>query len=383
MKNSLPQIHQHWLYQEKTDWMSEAGRTPFLLMKEEIIRQSHEEFQAGFEGMKLYYALKANPHWRVAEILDEIGAGFEVSSRGELTLLLEAGIPSTRIISSNPMKDPDFIAYAHANGVSLFALDSYSEIEKLAQLAPGSEVYVRLTVSNEGSRWPLSRKFGVETEEAVNLLLSSKERGLKPCGITFHVGSQCVDTASWVEAIKKTKVAWDMAKDKGLELSLLNLGGGFPVKYTEEVPPLSLIAKVIKDTLRECFSSSIEVIIEPGRALVGEAGILSATVIGKAVHNGEKWLYLDVGVFNGLMESLGGITYPIIVEKESTPSKHQHYEKWVLAGPSCDSLDIISNTVELPKMEVGDRVYLASTGAYTTAYASRFNGIPIPNIHFL
>ena len=363
---------------ESIEQVIAAERTPALIINKEAIPQKYEQFCHELSGVQIYYALKANPHPNIVTLLQELGCALEISSQGELELLLRLGVSPQNIISSNPVKDPAFIRSAHASGINLFAFDSYTEIEKLARFAPGSKVHVRLSVSNEGSEWPLSRKFGVDTEDAVELLVQAKKEGLEPCGIAFHVGSQCTRATTWVEAIEKSKLVWDRVRGRGIEMRLLNIGGGFPIQYTKPVPAIAEIAKAIRDTLAKAFPEDINVIAAPGRALVGEAGTLAATVIAKAVRDGQRWLYLDIGVFSGLMESIGGIEYPFAVARSNNT-----VGKWVLAGPSCDDLDVISKEVELPELEVGDRVYIMSAGAYTTAYASEFDGFPVPKTYFV
>lgn len=354
-----------------------AVKTPALVIDKGAIKQKYQEFYNEFGEAKIYYALKANPHPGIVELLQELGCDFEISSQGELDLLFRLGVPAQRIISSNPVKDPSFIRSAYQSGVNDFAFDSEAEIEKLSSFAHGSKVHVRLSVSNEGSEWPLSKKFGAETEEAAELLVQAKKKGLEPYGITFHVGSQNTKATTWTKAIEKSRDVLKLVKNKGIKLHQLNIGGGFPIRYTKAVPSIGEIARTARDSLAEAFPEDTELIMAPGRALVGEAGTLIATVTAKAVRATEKWLYLDVGVFNGLMEAIGGIKYPMVATKGTTTNK------WVLAGPSCDSFDVISTEAELPELEVGDRLYIMSAGAYTTAYASQFDGFPIPEIHFI
>ncbi len=350
----------------------QVAETPVLVVGSKIIKKNYQQLHAEMRDAAIFYAVKANPHEDIIRHLERFGAGFEIASNGELDLLIRLAIPPKRIISSNPTKDEAFIKMAHAYGVRVFAFDSREEVEKLSKYAPASKVYVRVSVSNDGSEWPLWRKYGVEVEDAVDLLSEARNQGLNPYGITFHIGSQCTNPAAWAEAIKKSGVLWNLAMSEGMEVFSLNIGGGFPIRYTRPVPTIKEVTTVIKDTLREVFPKGIELIVEPGRVLVGEAGLLVAKVIGKAMRNGQKWLYLDVGVFNGLMETVGGIKYPFGVSKES------QLGKFVLAGPSCDGFDVISEEVELPEPEVGDRVYIKSAGAYTTAYASNFCGFSIP-----
>ena len=363
--------------QKKIEGILGTKETPVLVIDRRIIKQRYQEFCSEFGNAKIYFALKANPDPGIVELLHEIGCDFEISSQGELDLLLRSGVPVQRIISSNPVKDPSFIRSAYQKGIVDFAFDSEAEIEKLSSFAPSSKVHVRLAVSNEGSEWPLSRKFGVETEEAAELLVHAKKKGLEPCGIAFHVGSQCTNATTWAKAIEKSKAVWELSRNKGIELHLLNIGGGFPIEYTKPVPSIAGIAQVIRDSLAAAFPEDIALRIAPGRALIGDAGTLVATVTAKAVRTSEKWLYLDVGVFNGLMETVGGIKYPMVTAKGNVTSK------WVLAGPSCDSFDVISTEAELPELEIGDKIYIMSAGAYTTAYASEFDGFPIPRTYFI
>ena len=359
------------------DRIFQTKQTPFLVIDKDVIRHKCIEFKETIGQARLFYALKANPHKRIVKLLLELGVGFEISSQEELSFLLSQGVSPQRLISSNPVKTEGFIKAACAGGVEFLAFDSHAEIAKLVQFAPGSKVYVRLSVSNEGSQWPLSRKFGVDAEEAVGLLIEAEKRGLDPCGVTFHVGSQCTEEATWIRALEKSKEVWDLAESHGLRLRMLNIGGGFPINYTSRAPSIVRIIKLVKGVIEKMFPRNIEIFIEPGRAIVGEAGVLVASVIGKGTRNGGKWLYLDVGVFNGLMESIGGIQYQMAVAGNGSKSK------WVLAGPSCDSFDVISTEVELAEPEVGGRVYIMSAGAYTTAYASNFNGFCVPKTYFI
>ncbi len=371
----MPFVNDHLLEAAKSLLASE--KTPALLIDKRLIRARYEEFRTHFSKARICYAVKCNPHHAIITLLYELGCDFEISSLGELERLLAMKIPHQRITVGNPVKVPSLIKLAYENGIDLAAFDSYSEIEKLASLAPGTKVGVRLSVPNDGSEWPLTKKFGVESDDAVELLVKARASGLEPVGIFFHVGSQCTLVDTWAKAIEKSRAVWQLAAERGIKLHMLNVGGGFPATYLKPVPSVAEIARVIEDSVAGAFPGDTEVVIAPGRGLVGEAGVLVATVTAKAVRDSERWLYLDVGVFNGLMEAVGGIKYRIV------PSRTGPMKKWVLSGPTCDSFDVISNEVELPDLEVGDRVYITSAGAYTTAYASQFDGFPIPTIHYL
>lgn len=350
-------------------------KTPFLLLDSNKIAEKNSLIGSFIRNSRVFYAVKANPDISVIKLLDKLKAGFEIASEGELEMLASLGVEPSRIISSNPVKTLIFLKLAAKYGVNYFSFDSYDEVDKLKKYIPKCNVYVRLAVPNEGSEWPLSKKFGVEIEHAVKLLLYAKENGLNPIGITFHVGSQCTNIYNWNSALDKAKTLWELAIKKGLSLKMLNIGGGYPIKYTKNVISIEAIEKSINSLIKERFPENVEIYIEPGRAVVGDAGIFVTKVIGKAKRGDEDWLYIDVGVFNGLMESVGGIKYSYIVEKQkSIKAKKQ----WTIAGPSCDSFDVIDKNVILNEPEVGDIILIPSSGAYTISYASEFNGFSIP-----
>ncbi len=345
---------------------------PYLLMDREVVSEKVSVIGRNINNSKVFYAVKANPDIEVLRLLNDLGLGFEIASEGELRMLASLGVAPERIITSNPMKTFKFLDQAVDYGVNYFAYDSVVEVEKLAKYAPGAHVYVRLAVPNEGSEWPLSKKFGVELDEAEALLVYAKDKGLNPVGITFHVGSQCNNVYNWNAAIDKAKELWDTVEQKGIKLRVLNIGGGYPIRYTKNVVDIETIEKKVDKILKQKFSGDVEIFIEPGRAMVGDAGVFVSTVIGKASRGDENWLYIDVGVFNGMMESVGGIKYTYVVGSRGEP------KEWTIAGPSCDSFDVIDREVELPEPEVGNRILILSSGAYTISYASEFNGFSIP-----
>lgn len=350
-------------------------KTPFLLLDSNKIAEKVSLIGSFIRNSRVFYAVKANPDISVIKLLNRLKAGFEIASEGELELLATIGVEPSRIISSNPVKTLIFLKLAAKYGVNYFSFDSYDEVDKLKGFVPGCNVYVRLTVPNEGSEWPLSKKFGVEIEQAIKLLLYAKENRLNPIGITFHVGSQCTNIYNWNSALDKAKTLWELAIKKGLNLKVLNIGGGYPIKYTKNVVSIEAIEKNIDSLIRERFPENVEIYIEPGRAVVGDAGIFVTKVIGKAKRGDEDWLYIDVGVFNGLMESVGGIKYSYIVEKQKNIKGKK---QWTIAGPSCDSFDVIDKNVILNEPDVGNLVLIPSSGAYTISYASEFNGFSIP-----
>lgn len=345
---------------------------PYLIMDRDVVKEKVSLIGKNIRNSRVFYAVKANADWQLLELLNSLGVSFEIASEGELQMLKSMRVDPQRIITSNTIKTSRFIEQAFNYGVSYFAYDSADEVEKLSRYAPGSNVYVRLSVPNEGSEWPLSKKFGVEIDRARELLVYAKYKGLDPVGITFHVGSQCTNVYNWNSALDKARELWDIVGNNGISLKMLNIGGGYPIHYTKKVVDIETIEKRVNNILHRKFPEDIEIFIEPGRAVVGDAGIFVATVIGKAARADENWLYLDVGVFNGLMESVGGIKYTYIVESK------KRQKKWVIAGPSCDSFDVMDREVELPEPDIDSRILILSSGAYTTSYASTFNGFPVP-----
>lgn len=359
------------------NWIaSHDNEPPYLLIDRETLKEKISRIGKGIQNSRLFYAVKANPDIELLRYLNSFGIGFEIASEGELTVMKQLNVAPERIITSNPIKTFKFLKGAVEYGVQYYAFDSAAEVEKLAKYAPAKKVYVRVSVPNEGSEWPLSKKFGVEIEEAVKLLCYAKEKDLDPVGITFHVGSQCSNVYNWHTAIDKVRQVKELAKKQGIEIKMLNIGGGYPIEYTKKVPSIETIESKINSLLKEYFPNT-KIFIEPGRAVVGDAGVFVAKIIGKAQRGDENWLYIDVGVFNGLMETIGGIKYRYIVGSRGAE------KEWTIAGPSCDSFDLIEKSVVLPEPDVGSLVLILSAGAYTISYASEFNGFSIPKIFLI
>lgn len=354
--------------------------TPVLLIDSDKVREKASLVGANIRNSRVFYAMKANPDPGILRLMDGLGLGFEVASEGELRMLKALRVAPERIITSNPVKSEKFLREAAKYGVRHFAYDSSEEVEKLARCVPGANAYIRIAVANEGSEWPLSRKFGVELDMAMGLMGKARDMGLNPSGITFHVGSQCLNMYNWDTALYKAKALWEMAQREGVEMEFLNIGGGYPINYTKGVVGLETIEKNIDRIIRDNFPPDIGVMIEPGRSLVGDAGVFVSSVIGKATRGHENWIQIDVGVFNGLIETIGGIKYTYLVEERPEGGRKKEF---TVAGPSCDGLDVMGTEVRLQEPEVGSLMLILSAGAYTTCYASEFNGFPIPKVKIL
>ncbi len=375
----------------KIKTLADTLETPFLVVDLSLIKQKYDELKQCFPMANIHYALKANPALPVVELLRDAGSNFDIASIYELDRVLGAGVPAERISYGNTIKKAAHIRYAYEKGIRLFATDSKQDLRALADNAPGARVFVRILVDgSETSDWPLSRKFGCHPDMAVDLLVMAKQLGLEPYGISFHVGSQQRDIASWDAALTKVKYIFDwMRLEEDIQLKMINMGGGFPAKYLSEMNPLQTYADEILRYLGNDYGSQLpEIILEPGRSLVAESGVLVSEVVlaaRKSRTDLSRWVYLDVGLFGGLMETLGeSIKYPIYTEKlEGQPEMGSV----VLAGPTCDSTDILyeQSDYQLPlSLAAGDRLYWLCTGAYTNSYSSvEFNGFPPLKTYFV
>jgi ornithine decarboxylase len=360
--------------------------TPFVLCDLDTIRDRYRRFTSALPGVKTHYAMKCNSADDVLQTLAGIGASFEVASLGELGMLQANGCDPADVLYSNTVKPSTHIAAAYEAGLWRFAFDSEGELHKLARHAPGSAVYVRIRVDDSASTFPLSRKFGTEVGQARDLMALAKMLGLRPYGVTFHVGSQCSNPLAWRQAIAAAgRLMTDLEQDK-IHLDMLNVGGGFPARYVDGVPSIDSIADVINSSIDELLPYiPMTIAAEPGRYLVAESSVMAAGVMGREVRAGEHWLYLDTGAYHGLMETqqtVGQWSYPI------WSSRPDHAESnllpFTVTGPSCDSADTMFYAAMLPSaIDVDDRIYIASAGAYTLSYASNFNGFAPPSVVYI
>jgi ornithine decarboxylase len=356
--------------------VADTTETPYLALDLDRVRNNVDRVRTAFGSIEpaLYYAVKAIPEPALLAMLRDEGCGFDVASVNEIRQVQALGVPGSRVTFGAPVKIPSHIEEARARGIDCFAYDSPTEVEKHATLAPGARVVLRVEVPQRGTRWPLAGKFGVPPDQAVELLRHAQQRGLRPHGLTFHVGSQCVRPGSWVDAINACAPVWDHARSLGLDLRLVNIGGGIPARYTEDIPSWQVIGAKSALAARRAFGGNVEFAIEPGRSLVADAGTLVTRVIGKATRAGKPWVFVDLSIYAGLLEVIEGWSYPIRTAKDDLP-KH----RTTLAGPSCDSTDILARDIDLPELEVGDRLLLLSAGAYTTSYRE-YNGIAFPKV---
>jgi len=348
-------------------------RTPFLLMDLELVRSKIRRFRAAMPSVRIHYAVKANSDPDVLRIMLEERTSFEVASIAELDALLALGAQARDIFYSNPIKPPRYILHAGRAGVRWFALDSVDELHKLVALQPAARLFIRIETQNTGSDWPLTGKFGTSLPESAALISEAARLHADLAGVSFHVGSQCRNLENWRIGIENAKHVFDLMRRQGLAPRLLNIGGGFPVRYTKPIPTIEAIGASVNQAIAG-LPADMQVMAEPGRFLVGDCAWLVARVIGTATRHGARWVYLDTGIFHGLMEALEGLEYGIRSSRGGAPIP------CTVAGPSCDSLDVVARDCMLPyDLTTGDFVYVPNAGAYTTAYSTSFNGFPPPD----
>lgn len=359
---------------------------PCLVVDLEVVRDNYTKFARALPDTRVFYAVKANPAPEVLALLAEMGSCFDTASVVEMELAFAAGATPDRISFGNTIKKERDIVRALELGVRLFAVDCEAEVDKIVRAAAATDaddvrVFCRILCDGAGAEWPLSRKFGCVPEMAVDVLEHAHRQGLEAYGVSFHVGSQQRNTQAWDQALGSASTIFRECAERGMGLSMVNLGGGFPTKYLKSIPAVEAYGQSIFEALSKHFGNRIpETIIEPGRGMVGNAGIIEAEVVlvsKKSRDEDEiRWVYLDIGKFGGLAETMDeSIRYPIRTEHDDdrkTPC--------VLAGPTCDSADVLyeKDPYELPiSLSIGDKVLIEGTGAYTTTYSAvAFNGFP-------
>ena len=352
---------------------------PTLVIDVDRVETQFEALKAGLGRADIHYAVKANPHPAIIERLVRPGSHFDAASRGEIELCLSQGARPEHVSFGNTIKRVSDIAFAYNAGIRMFAIDAEEELEKIAEHAPGAQVYVRLIVETSSADWPLTRKFGCDRDTALKLLDRATELGLEPLGFSFHVGSQTRHAEMWVPVLDELSRIWTAAQEAGHRLQLLNIGGGFPAFYGEEIQAPTDYAAAVMELVEARFPGAERVMAEPGRGMVAEAGVIACEVMltsRKSDRDMHRWVYLSIGRFSGLAETEGeAIRYQFV-----TPHDGEATGPCILAGPSCDSADVLyeKRPMNLPlNLKSGDRVLIRNTGAYTSTYSSVcFNGFP-------
>ncbi|WP_026481390.1 type III PLP-dependent enzyme [Ahrensia sp. 13_GOM-1096m] len=352
--------------------------TPCLVVDLDVVADNFTKFRRALPLSKIFYAVKANPAPEILRLLADMGSSFDCASVVEIEMALEAGATPDRISYGNTIKKERDISAAFAHGVSMFAVDCEAEVEKIARAAPGSRVFCRILTDGEGAEWPLSRKFGCVPEMATDVLKHAVALGLVAHGISFHVGSQMTTVDAWDLPLSHARTIFDAMAKAGVQLKMVNLGGGFPTRYLKDIPTAEAYGSAIFDALSKHFGNHMpETIIEPGRGMVGNAGVIKSEVVlisNKSANDNVRWVYLDIGKFGGLAETMDeAIRYDIKTSRDGADKT-----PCVLAGPTCDSADVLyeKNAYPMPvTLSIGDEIFIEGTGAYTTTYSAvAFNG---------
>ncbi|MEQ8746024.1 type III PLP-dependent enzyme [Pyruvatibacter sp.] len=352
---------------------------PFVVVDLDVVRDNFNRLSRALPESRVFYAVKANPAPEILALLAKLGSSFDAASVPEIEMVLAAGATADRISFGNTIKKERDVARAYELGVRMFAVDCPEEVDKIARVAPRSRVFCRILTNGAGAEWPLSRKFGCTPDMAVSVMRHAFDSGLEAYGVSFHVGSQQPDTGAWDVALEDAARVFRALANEGINLKMVNMGGGFPARYLKDVPSSQDYGKAIFGALRRHFGNRLpETIIEPGRGLVGDAGVIRAEVVlvsrKSEDPDAERWVFLDIGKFGGLAETMDeAIRYPI-----RTPHDGERTTPCVIAGPTCDSADVLyeKTPYHLPiSLTIGDEVLIEATGAYTTTYAANgFNG---------
>ncbi len=381
LQSAMPRVMRDFLYMDTP--------TPFVVIDLDRVRKNYRHMQVLYPNTDIYYAVKANAEIAILQALHDLGASFDVASVGEIDRVLKLGVSPHKLSYSNTVKKASEIAYAYDKGVRKFAYDCVDEVQKIAENAPNAEVFCRVMVDCHGAEWPLSRKFGCDVNHAVPLLQRATDLGLQAVGVSIHVGSQQMTLTAWQDALRQVKAICDRAKSVGIEIQTINLGGGMCCHYDKPIIPHATYAAAIRAYIDQLFGDNVPtLLLEPGRSLVGDAGVLKTEVITVAHKTGQPthlWVYIDAGIMNGLFEALDeAITYTIITAAELN-GETVPKTACVLAGPSCDTADILYNSIRLPShIQSGDMLFVLSAGAYTNSYACAwFNGFPPLKTYFV
>ena len=346
---------------------------PVVVLSRERLRKNAQRFQKALPRVQPHYAVKANPDEEILKVLMKEGVNFEIASQVELEILKKLNVEPSTILFSHPIKAPHAIKEASSYGVEWFAADTPEEVIKIAQINRSAKIFLRIAVSNKGSMWPLCKKFGAEGNAVNEIIQTAVRNHIRIEGVSFHVGSQCSNSKNWLDGINRAKKIFTMLEYVGMKPSLLNIGGGFPIQLLETDPNIDELAFDINKAL-DSIPNSINVVAEPGRYMIGSAGCLITKVIGIATRKDARWIYLDSGFYGGLMEMAESFPTTVISQRTDELSD------WVLAGPTCDSIDVLG-THKLPRnSQTNDILFVPNLGAYCTTCGTDFNGFPPPTL---
>ena len=361
------------LNQAAVEALAEKYGTPLLVLSLEQIEKNYNLLRTHMPRVKVFYAIKANPHRRILELMRDLGSNFDVASDGEIMELASLGVDGSRMIYANPMKTVNGLRACSNAGVGKMTFDSAGEIDKMARECPGATALLRIRIDNSSAHVDLNKKFGAGREQALELLQKAKAAGLDATGIAFHVGSQTTSADPYLNALDIAREIFEEAAANGMQLRIMDIGGGFPIPEPKVRFNLAEMLKQISARLDEDFPG-VEIWCEPGRFICGTAVNLITSVIGVTERGGQPWYFLDdglYGTFSGVLFDQWDFKLISFKEGEQVAA--------TFAGPSCDSLDIMFRGKMTVRQEEGDLILVPICGAYTSASATTFNGFSKAN----
>ena len=361
------------LNKEETEALAQEYGTPLLVLSLEQIEKNYRFLRTHLPRVKVFYAIKANPHRRILELMRDLGSNFDVASDGEIMELSSLGVDGSRMIYANPMKTVNGLRACRNAGVGKMTFDSAGEIDKMARECPGATVLLRIRIDNSSAHVDLNKKFGAAREQALELLLKARDAGLDAAGIAFHVGSQTTSADPYLYALDIAREIFEEAAAAGMQLRIMDIGGGFPIPEPKVRFNLQEMLNQINARLDEDFPG-VEIWAEPGRFICGTAVNLITRVIGVTERGGQPWYFLDEGLygtFSGVLFDQWDFKLISFKEGEQVAA--------TFAGPSCDSLDIMFRGKMTVRQEEGDLILVPICGAYTSASATTFNGFSKAN----
>lgn len=361
------------LNKEETEALAQEYGTPLLVLSLEQIEKNYRLLRTHLPRVKVFYAIKANPHRRILELMRDLGSNFDVASDGEIMELSSLGVDGSRMIYANPMKTVNGLRACRNAGVGKMTFDSAGEIDKMARECPGATVLLRIRIDNSSAHVDLNKKFGAAREQALELLLKARDAGLDAAGIAFHVGSQTTSADPYLYALDIAREIFEEAAAAGMQLRIMDIGGGFPIPEPKVRFNLQEMLNQINARLDEDFPG-VEIWAEPGRFICGTAVNLITSVIGVTERGGQPWYFLDEGLygtFSGVLFDQWDFKLISFKEGEQVAA--------TFAGPSCDSLDIMFRGKMTVRQEEGDLILVPVCGAYTSASATTFNGFSKAN----
>jgi len=360
--------------------LTQKYKTPLLIVDHEIIRENFKKFCKLLPRVKPYYAIKANPEAQIVNTLYKMGSGFDVASWEEFMIVYDVikgsqekkkQFMNNNVIYANPVKRIDSLKKLN-NYYLQMTFDNFVEIEKIAKYCKNSKLILRIDVPNTGSVVELSTKFGAAQKVCVDLIKYANKLGFNVEGLSFHVGSQCSNFNNYLDAFKIASQIFEDSERIGNNLTILDIGGGFPVPYDTQIPSFDELAKILNSSIKELFNSpEINIIAEPGRFLVATSATTVVEINGKATRNNKTYYYVNDGIYN----TFSGVLFDHIQYHFKT-FKEGELKESAVVGPTCDALDKISLDEMLPDLDIEDLLYSENTGAYTNASATHFNGFP-------